>query len=209
MVEFLYDNLVDYELSNKVMKERVKSIRLQEKKELIWGLQHPSLYTRGLSFKQDHPHEENLLYQTQFPIFDTERGGQYTYHGVGQLVVYVMIDLLKRNKKDLNWYIQTLERWCVESLLSVVDINFITSQEAPGVFLHSNNSLKKIAFIGLRVTKWITSHGISININPNLEHFASIIPCGMPNLKITSLATLGRTISCERFFQIMKEKCPF
>lgn len=172
------------------MEDRVAAIHNGGAEELIWFLEHPPLYTAGTSAKSED------LRNPQFPVYETGRGGQYTYHGAGQLVAYVMCNLRARQETlDLRAYIQGLERWIINSLAEFG----VVSQTSPagiGIWVETGSGLKKIAAIGVRVRHSIAYHGISINIDPDLSHYAGIIPCGISELGVTSLKELG--ISADR-----------
>lgn len=177
---------VDYETAVKVMEERVAAIRAGEKSELIWLLEHPPLYTAGTSAKA-----EDLL-SPKFPVFETGRGGQYTYHGPGQRVIYVMLDLKKRQKTpDIKQYICNLEQWVIDTL-QAFDISGKRIAGRVGIWVERDNLPEaKIAAIGVRVRHWVTYHGISINLNPDLSHFSDIVPCGISDAGVTSFKDLG------------------
>ena len=180
----------DYQSAIQFMEDRVAAIHNGVADELIWFLEHPPLYTAGTSAKSED------LRNPQFPVYETGRGGQYTYHGAGQLVAYVMCNLRARQETlDLRAYIQGLERWIINSLAEFG----VVSQTSPagiGIWVETGAGLKKIAAIGVRVRHSITYHGISINIDPDLSHYAGIIPCGISELGVTSLKELG--ISADR-----------
>ena len=184
-------NLSSYVYSVKEMEKRVSAIRMERAPELIWLLQHPAVYTAGTSAK-----DVDLINTSHLPVYHTGRGGQYTYHGPGQLVVYVMLDLNKYGR-DLRSYVSNLELWII-SALSEFGVVGERIKDKVGIWVNRENGRKdKIAAIGVRVRRWVTYHGFSINISPDLSHYDGIIPCGIsdPSLGITSLKDLGLNVS--------------
>jgi lipoyl(octanoyl) transferase len=204
MPEFLSEpNTVDYLHAIQLMKSRVKNIEESKEQELIWFLEHPSLYTAGTSSKKEH-----LLNAFNFPVFEAGRGGQYTYHGPGQLVVYCMIDLRKR-EKDVKKYVWTLEQWIIDTLLKF-NILLIRRKGRVGLwYINSAGAEAKIAAIGVRISKWITWHGFSININPNLDHFNGIVPCGIKEYGVTSCVKENFLVTRSELEQELQRNCPF
>jgi lipoyl(octanoyl) transferase len=167
------------------MEERVAAIRAGRAGELGWLLEHPPLYTAGTSARP-----EDLLTRARFPVFDAGRGGQYTYHGPGQRVVYLMLDLQRRGP-DLRAYVWRLEEWVIRTLQRFG----IQGERRPGrigiwVAL-PDGAEAKIAALGVRVRRWVTFHGLAINLAPDLEHFAGIVPCGIRQYGVTSFEALG------------------
>ena len=203
-MEWLYTNqLVDYEVALETMKERVSCIQKHQQPEMIWGLQHPPLFTAGTS-SQDH----DLLDNLGFPVYQVGRGGKFTYHGPGQLVVYVMIDLEKHHL-NIRQYVATLETWLIESLKQF-DIQAERRENRSGIWVR--NALgqdEKIAAIGVRVTKGITWHGLALNVSPDLEHFKGIVPCGLSEFGVTSMAKVGKQACVKEIYEILKKVCPF
>jgi lipoyl(octanoyl) transferase len=196
-------SLVDYNEAINYMEQRVASIIAGQASELVWMLEHPPLYTAGVSAK-----EEELLAADHFPVISTGRGGKYTYHGPGQRVIYAMLDLKKRaegKSPDLKKYIRDLEEWLLRSFKEI-GIEAKIHPDRIGVWVQDGHKEAKIAAIGIRVRKWVTYHGIAININPNLNHFASIIPCGIKEYGVTSLEKLGKAISMTEVDLILQEK---
>jgi len=179
------------------MERRVAEIRAGEAPELIWLLEHPPLYTGGTSAKA-----EDLLAPDQFPVFKTARGGQYTYHGPGQRVAYVMLDLDRRGR-DVRAFVHGLEDWLIATLGAFGvkgerrdgRVGVWVVRTAPGAPLRED----KIAAIGVRVRRWITFHGISLNVEPDLSHFSGITPCGISEtgLGVTSLVDLGLPVTMD------------
>lgn len=182
------DGVVDYTAAVEAMETRVAQIRSGEAGELIWLLEHPPLYTAGTSAKA-----RDLLDPKRFPVYQTGRGGQYTYHGPGQRVVYVMLDL-KRRSRDVRAFVQSLEQWVIDSL-SAFGVQGDVRPDRIGVWVPrpdlGEGYEEKIAAIGIRVRRWVTFHGLSLNVDPDLEHFDGIVPCGIESYGVTSLAALG------------------
>jgi lipoyl(octanoyl) transferase len=168
------------------MEERADAIRKGEAAEEVWLIEHPPLYTAGTSAK------DSDLVRPRFPVFKTGRGGQYTYHGPGQRVAYVMLDL-QRRKNDVRRFVRDLEEWLIRALLQF-DIKGERRDGRVGIWVaHGDGREDKIAAIGVRIRHWVTLHGISLNVDPELEHFSGIVPCGIrdENFGVTSLAALG------------------
>lgn len=186
-------DLVHYPQAVLEMEKRVDDIIASREAELIWLLEHPDLYTAGTS-----AHTDDLLEQNKLPVFQTGRGGQYTYHGPGQRVMYLMLDLKARaysKQPDLKQYIYNLEQLIINTLAS---FDIVSERKAGrvGIWVTDTSGQEaKIAAIGIRVRKWVTYHGIAINLNPNLEHFRGIIPCGLKDFGVTSIHKLGKNIS--------------
>jgi lipoyl(octanoyl) transferase len=191
------DNEVDYNTALEKMDNYVQKIISGEADEKIWLLEHPSLYTAGTS-----ANKKDLVEPNRFPVFETKRGGQYTYHGPGQRVVYVMLDLNKRGK-DVKKFVENLEAWIIHTLaeFNVAGQSRIGRVgiwvERPDKPKDVNGLIKeeKIAAIGVRLKKWTTFHGLSINVDPDLSHFQGIVPCGIKEHGVTSLVDLGLPIS--------------
>ncbi len=198
------DTPVPYEEALAFMDSRVADIRAGRAPECIWLLEHPPLYTAGTSAKKAD------LLEARFPVFETGRGGQYTYHGPGQRVVYVMLDLKKHQKHpDLKQYVCNLERWVIGTLEEFGIKGFCVEGKV-GVWVdmpeESGGGQKKIAAIGVRVRHWITLHGISINVNPDLSHYSGIVPCGIAGYGVTSLADLGVKAAMEDLDVALQKK---
>lgn len=181
------------------MKTRVGDIQRGEKDELVWLLEHPPLYTAGTSAK-----EADLL-KAEFPVYETGRGGQYTYHGPGQRVAYVLRDLKTRHEQDLRAYVQKLERWLILTLAEF-DIEGFIRCDRIGVWVNTPTGEAKIAALGVRVEKWVTSHGIALNVHPDLSHYAGIVPCGIRTFGVTSFKALGKDASLGEVDAVLKEK---
>lgn len=200
MVEWkISDGLTDYETAVQVMEQRAIAIADGTADELIWFLEHPPLYTAGTSAKVD-----DLLDPDRFPVYPSKRGGQYTYHGPGQRVVYVMLDLNKRGR-DIRAFVKALETWVIETLGQFNVTGHIRDGrvgvwvERPDKAKSPDGSLRedKIAAIGIRLKKWVSYHGISINVEPDLDHFAGIVPCGITQHGVTSLVDLGLPVGLD------------
>jgi lipoyl(octanoyl) transferase len=186
------DTLVPYPEALARMTERQTAIREAGGRELVWLLEHPPLYTAGTSAD---PAE---LLDDQFPVFDAGRGGRYTYHGPGQRVGYVMLDLAKRGK-DVRCYVHALEGWVIAALGSF-GVKARRAEGRIGIWCDTPNGQEaKIGAIGVRVRRWVTAHGFSVNIAPDLLHFGGIVPCGIAAFPVTSLADLGIAASLADF----------
>lgn len=192
------DAPVAYEQAVRFMEDRVGMIRSGGSPELVWLLQHPPLYTAGTSA------DARDLIAPLFPLHRTGRGGQYTYHGPGQRVAYVMLDLQKRGS-DLRRYIHDLEEWIMRSLM-VFGIKGGRRDGRIGIWVKEHGAEAKIAAIGVRVRKWVTYHGVSINLNPDLAHYNGIVPCGIRDCGVTSCQKLGVTISMEELDRALQRE---
>ena len=192
--------LLPYPEAVSSMEARVARIRDGEAGELVWLVEHPPLYTAGTSARAG-----DLLAPDRFPVFETGRGGQYTYHGPGQRVAYAMLDLRTRGQ-DLRAYVRGLEAWVIDAL-AAFDVRGEQRDDRVGIWVDLGGGREdKIAAIGVRVRNWITYHGISINVAPDLEHFSGIVPCGIgeEGLGVTSLAALGRDANMVDVDQALK-----
>ena len=182
------DSLVPYKSSVEAMEQRVAAIRTGVARELVWLLEHPEIYTRGTSANEDE-----LLRKPQFPVFETGRGGRYTYHGPGQRVIYVMLDLRRRGS-DIRAYVKDLEQWLIDSLADF-GLNAERRLGRVGIWIPRDDGCEaKIGAIGVRVRRWISFHGVSLNVEPNLDHYSDIVPCGVLDHGVTSIADLGLKI---------------
>lgn len=181
--------LVPYAYAHERMKARAAAIAAGEARELVWLLEHPPLYTAGTS-----ANPADLVTPDRFEVHQTGRGGQYTYHGPGQRVGYAMLDLRKRGR-DVSAFIRGLEQWIIDALAEF-DVTAQRRSGRVGVWVvRENGEEEKIAAIGVRLKKWVSFHGISVNVDPNLTHFAGIVPCGIREHGVASLASLGRNTS--------------
>jgi lipoyl(octanoyl) transferase len=178
---------VEYPKALKAMEKRVADILSGTAEEMVWLLEHPPLYTAGTSARM-----EDLLDKDRFPVFEAGRGGQFTYHGPGQRIAYVMLDLRARYPQpDLRRYIRDLEEWVILTLKEF-GIGAERREGRVGLWVtDAHGREEKIAAIGVRIRRWVTFHGISINVAPDLEHFSSIVPCGIREHGVTSLEKQG------------------
>lgn len=183
------------------MERRVSEIRAGTASECVWLLEHPPTYTAGTSAKTD-----DLLLPDRFPVYATGRGGEYTYHGPGQRIAYVMLDLTQR-RKDVRAYVHALENWIIATL-SEFGVLGEGRKGRVGVWVRRSdlgeNKEDKIAAIGVRIRRWVTFHGISLNVNPELEHYSGIIPCGVQEHGVTSLTDLGKHVSMNAVDKILR-----
>ena len=200
MVEWKISNsLVAYEDAVALMEARAADIAGGTADEMIWLLEHPPLYTAGTSADL-----RDLTDPDRFPVHTSKRGGQYTYHGPGQRVAYVMLDVAKRGR-DVRAFVQQLEAWVIATLAEFNVVGEIRCGrvgvwvQRPDKPLQANGAIAedKIAAIGIRLRKWVSFHGISINVEPNLEHFTGIVPCGISDHGVTSLVDLGLPVSMD------------
>ncbi|MEL6521552.1 MAG: lipoyl(octanoyl) transferase LipB [Pseudomonadota bacterium] len=198
MVEWITsDRSVAYEEAVTLMEQRVAAIVAGRAGEAVWLLEHPPLYTAGTSARA-----EDLVDPDRFPVIKTARGGQFTYHGPGQRVVYVMLDVAKRGR-DVRAFVQALEAWVI-SALDQFNVRGELREGRVGVWVarpelptlpDGTEREDKIAAIGIRLRKWISFHGISINVDPDLSHFDGIVPCGVSGHGVTSLVDLGLPVT--------------
>ena len=170
---------VIYEDAKKMMEERLMNVDLNKSNELIWTLEHPEIYTAGTSY------DESDILDKSIKILETNRGGKITYHGPGQLICYFVIDLKKR-KKDIRNFITIIEKTIIDTL-KFYNIKTFSDKENIGIWYKDNEQTKKVAAIGVRISKWIAYHGFSININNNLDKYSAIIPCGIKDKGVTNL----------------------
>ena len=183
------------------MEARAAAVREAGAEELIWLVEHPPLYTAGTSAAEDE-----LLEPSRFPVFASGRGGRYTYHGPGQRVVYVIADLDKRGR-DIRAYVASLEGWAIAALGRLG----VTAYAVPGrvgVWVDTPAGEAKIGAIGVRVRRWISYHGFAINVAPDLAHFAGIVPCGLAEFAVTSLAALGNAADTAALDAALAETVP-
>jgi lipoyl(octanoyl) transferase len=197
---------VSYPDALKAMETYVDAVIEGEKPEQIWLLQHPPLYTGGTSADKSELKDEN-----RFPVYETGRGGRYTYHGPGQRVIYAIVDLRERGK-DLRQHVWRLEEWVLRVL---ADLG-VTAERREGriglwvkpIGVEQNAGEEKIAAIGVRVRKWVAYHGLSLNVAPDLSHFEGIVPCGIADFGVTSLQKLGVKASMEEVDALFKKHLP-
>jgi lipoyl(octanoyl) transferase len=187
------DSPIDYPQAVDTMETRAADIAAQQAPEMVWLLEHPPLYTAGTSGKADD------LLEARFPLFTTGRGGQVTYHGPGQRVAYVMLDL-KRRRPDVRAYVAALEEWIIRTL-AAFNVRGERREDRVGVWVRRPDKgpehEDKIAAIGVRLRRWVSFHGIAINVEPDLSHFSAIVPCGVvdPRYGVTSLVDLGLPVT--------------
>lgn len=194
-VEWLVsDDLVPYPDALAVMDQRAAAIAAGTAAELVWLLEHPPLYTAGTSAKP-----KDLVAPDRFPVFEAGRGGQFTYHGPGQRIAYVMLDVRRRGG-DVRAFVSSLEGWIIDTL-AAFGVKGETRPDRVGVWVarpeKTAGAEDKIAAIGIRLRRWVSLHGLSLNVEPDLEHFSGIVPCGIVGggLGVTSLADLGRIVT--------------
>ncbi|WP_303832043.1 lipoyl(octanoyl) transferase LipB [Asticcacaulis taihuensis] len=185
------------------MEARVAAIAAGEAREMVWLVEHPPLYTAGVSAKK-----EDLIAPDRFEVFDAGRGGQYTYHGPGQRVVYVMLDLNQR-RKDVRAFVEALERWLIDTLWRFNVEGHIRDGRV-GVWVERRDkgyeplTEDKIAAIGIKLRRWVSFHGISLNVEPDLTHFDGIVPCGITEHGVTSLLDLGLPVTMDEVDYALK-----
>lgn len=184
------------------MEARAAAIRTGTASEQVWLLEHPPLYTAGTSADPG-----DLITPGRFPVYRAGRGGQYTYHGPGQRVVYVMLDLSRRGR-DVRCHVHRLEEWMIRTLARF-GVPALRREGRVGLWVPRGPVRDdKIAAIGVRVRRWVTFHGVALNVNPDLDHFAGIIPCGIRDHGVTSLADLGVTVSMSEVDTVLRETFP-
>jgi len=195
------DGPVLYEEAFAFMADRAAAIRDSGARECIWLLEHPPLFTAGTSAD---PAE--LFNPLDFPVYEAGRGGRYTYHGPGQRVGYVMLDLEKRGK-DIRRFVHQLEGWMIDTLAELG----VQAHRAPGrigIWTGEGAGEAKIGALGVRVKRWVTLHGFALNVAPDLGHFGGIVPCGISDFGVTSLAAQGKQIGLERVDAALKRSFP-
>lgn len=202
---------VPYREALAFMEERARAIRERQAAECVWLLEHPPLFTAGTS--ADPAELSNPL---DFPVYEAGRGGRYTYHGPGQRVGYVLLDLERRGK-DIRCFVHALEGWVINTLAELG----VSARRSPGrigIWVGDGDSEAKIGALGVRVRRWVTLHGFAINVSPDLSHFGGIVPCGIADRGVTSLSELGKPFamsavddalrrSFERFLNDLQPQC--
>ncbi|MBB5687041.1 lipoyl(octanoyl) transferase LipB [Sphingobium boeckii] len=194
------DALAAYPETLAAMEARAAAIFAGDARELVWLLEHPPLYTGGTSAD---PVE---LLDPRFPVFSAGRGGRYTYHGPGQRIGYVMMNLAARGR-DVRCYVHAIEGWVIDAL---ADLG-VKSWRAPGrigIWTNDNGREAKIGAIGVRVRRWVTFHGFSVNVDPDLSHFEGIVPCGIAEYPVTSLAKLGHAADMKALDRALERRFP-
>lgn len=191
---------VDYREAISFMEAQVAAIRSGSGPEMVWLLEHPAIYTAGTSAKS-----QDLIEPGRFPVHESGRGGQYTYHGPGQRIAYIMLDLNKRGP-DVRKFICNLEKW-LKDTLAVFGVIGETREGRVGTWVRraDGSGEDKIAAIGIRVRRWVSYHGISINLNPDLAHYDGIVPCGVAEHGVTSLAKLGLHVTMDELDAALRE----
>lgn len=184
------------------MAERVQLIQKKEASECIWFLEHPPLYTLGTSGQ-----DKDILSSSKLPVLKTGRGGKVTYHGPGQRIIYLMLDLNTRYR-DIHKYVFELEEWLITTL-SKLGVKGERRPGRVGIWVQKQGLDHKIAAIGVRVQKWVTSHGISLNVNPDLKAYQDIVPCGIQEYGVTSLQDLGLSVTQQDVDVLLRQTCPF
>jgi lipoyl(octanoyl) transferase len=202
------DAPVAYEAAMAFMQARAAAIAAGKEPELVWLLEHPPLYTAGTSAKPEE------LIEARFPVFESGRGGQMTYHGPGQRVAYPMLDL-KRRGPDVRRYVANLEEWIIRTL-AAFNVRGERREDRIGVWVRRPEKGQengqayedKIAAIGIRVSQWVTLHGMALNVEPDLSHFSGIVPCGVneQHYGVTSLADLGLTVSMPEVDMVLRRE---
>ena len=194
------DALVEYDRALEEMERRAKSVSDGETAQQVWLLEHPPLYTAGTSAKPS-----DLVEPDRFPVFKAGRGGQYTYHGPGQRVAYLMLDLRERGR-DVRCFVSGVEQLVIDTLAEF-GVQGGRRDGRVGVWVDLEDGTEaKIAAIGIRIRRWVSFHGLSINVAPDLSHFNGIVPCGIREHGVTSLADLGVSVSMEEADQVLRRK---
>ena len=187
---------VNYKTAINILEKRVHNLALNNGRELIWFLEHKSIFTAGTSYK------ENEIIEKSIKIFKTNRGGKITWHGPGQIICYLVIDLNKR-KKDIRKFISAIEKSIINTLKEL-DMKSFNDRKNVGIWINHNNKIKKIAAIGIRVKKWIAFHGFSINYSNSLEEYKKIVPCGIHDKGIINIINIKK-VSKENILKKLKK----
>jgi lipoyl(octanoyl) transferase len=195
------DAPIAYEDALAFMNERSAAIREGEARECVWLLEHPPLFTAGTSAD---PAE--LFNPQDFPVFEAGRGGRYTYHGPGQRVGYIMLDLDRRGR-DIRCFVHALEGWIIDTLAEL-GVPAHRAEGRIGIWTGEGAAEKKIGALGVRVKRWVTLHGFALNVAPNLAHFGGIVPCGIAEYGVTSLADLGKQMPLTRVDAALEQSFP-
>ncbi len=192
---------VEYPGAVASMESHVDAMLAGKANEKIWLLEHPPLYTAGTSAGAGE-----LLGNMPFPVYPSGRGGRYTYHGPGQRVAYVMMDLTKRGR-DVRRYVYNLEQWVIDTL-AAFDVEAFRREGRVGIWVNNKGREEKIAAIGVRLRRWMSYHGVAINVAPDLGHFSGIVPCGLSEFGVTSLRALGKNVSLGEVDAALKKAWP-
>ena len=187
---------VNYKLAINELEKRVHNLALNDERELIWFLEHKSIFTAGTNYK------ENEIIEKSINVFKTNRGGKITWHGPGQIICYMVINLNKR-KKDIRKFISVIEKSIIDTLKEF-DIESFNDRKNIGIWINHNNEIKKIAAIGIRVKKWIAFHGFSVNYSNSLEEYKKIIPCGIKDRGIININNI-RKVSKEKILKKLEK----
>ncbi|WP_274424633.1 lipoyl(octanoyl) transferase LipB [Chelativorans sp. YIM 93263] len=199
--------LTPYDEAIAFMERRAEAIRADNAREMVWLVEHPPLYTAGTSADS-----HDLLDASRFPVYKTGRGGEYTYHGPGQRVAYVMLDL-KRRREDVRGFVTALEDWVITALASF-NVRGERRNGRVGVWVQRHDKAPlpdgtpmedKIAAIGIRLRRWVSFHGIAVNVEPDLSHYSGIVPCGISGFGVTSLVDLGLPVTLDDFDIALKQ----
>ena len=194
--------LIDYNAGLDLMQQRTNDVILSKKKEAVFLLEHQDVYTAGTSYKDD----ELLSASNNIPVIYTGRGGKFTYHGPGQRVIYPILNLAGKNRSpDLKLYISLLEQWIINTL-DKLDVNAYTMDGKIGIWVNLDNAPAKIGAIGVRIKKWVTYHGIAVNLNTDISRYSGIIPCGINDFPVTSLINIGIEITMSDFDYLLKKE---
>jgi lipoyl(octanoyl) transferase len=197
-----HTDLINYEDALQWMDTHVKALQHGQAPECAWFLEHPPLYTMGSSGQN-----KDILESHKYPVYKTGRGGQVTYHGPGQRVVYLMLDLNHRYH-DIRRYVRELEEWIIQTL-NAFNIHGERREGRVGIWVQKEGFDHKIAALGIRVQKWVTSHGIALNVNPDLTAYHDIIPCGLKDYGVTSFADLGLQVTLPEVDEVLRKTFPF
>jgi len=197
-----FPGLIDYNTGLDLMQQRTNDVILNKKKEAVFLLEHQDVYTAGTSYKDN----ELLSDSNNIPVIYTGRGGKFTYHGPGQRVIYPILNLAGKNRSpDLKLYISLLEQWIINTL-NKLDVNAYTVDGKIGIWVNLDNAPAKIGAIGVRIKKWVTYHGIAVNLNTDISRYSGIIPCGINDFPVTSLLNIGIEITMSDFDYLLKKE---
>lgn len=198
------NNLINYSESLKFMEQRAKDIFENREKSLIWVLEHPPIYTAGIS-----SNDNDLLNNSGIEVIKTNRGGKYTYHGPGMKIIYTMLDLKKLfypQQPDISRFVEFLECW-IMAVLSQYNIVAEIRKNRVGLWVNTSQGEKKISAIGIKIKRWVSYHGIAININPDLKNFENIVPCGLKEYGVTSFSDLNKNnFDEQKFYEILQKQ---
>lgn len=198
------NNLINYSESLKFMEQRAKDIFENREKSLIWVLEHPPIYTAGIS-----SNDNDLLNNSGIEVIKTNRGGKYTYHGPGMKIIYTMLDLKKLfypQQPDISRFVEFLECW-IMAVLSQYNIVAEIRKNRVGLWVNTSQGEKKISAIGIKIKRWVSYHGIAININPDLKNFENIVPCGLKEYGVTSFDDLNKNnFDEQKFYEILQKQ---